>query len=191
MGKIYPGRPIARIGCDTDHHCRESAVQVPTSQNTNYFSRAMVPVKSTTWVRCLWGWLCGNIPMWPAAFHWVYRHWRLLWGASQGQLLPVFCPESSGISYKEVCSWLLPVLGLEVPWHVQGQLLLALGLGPLSNRHKAHWGQMLLVSENLGKYEARVKTRYSHGRGTGNSLNGPGSWVGRSLRESFGWGKQC
>ena len=50
---------------------------------------------------------------------------------------------------------------------------------------------MLLVSEILGKCDARANTGHSCGKATGNSLDGPESWVAWSFRESPGQGEQC
>ena len=97
---------------------------------------------------------------------------------------------SHSISYKATSRWLLLV-----PWRAQGVnqgwLLLVPGLGQLNERYRAHWIQMLLVWENLGKSEAYAGISHLYGKATGNSLGGPESWVGHSLWESPEWGKQC
>ena len=54
----------------------------------------------------------------------------------------------------------------------ESQLLLVLGLGPLSESYGACWGHMQLVWEILGKSEAWAKTDHSYGNAAGNT------WVG-------------
>ena len=84
----------------------------------------------------------GGAPTWSVAVHWVCRLWGFPGGADQGQPLPVFCPGAASISYKAICRWLLLVLGLDTASRglavSQGQLLLVLGLVPLSERYGAH-----------------------------------------------------
>ena len=89
----------------------------------------------------LWRWLGGDASMWSEAVHWM--HWLsvLPGDEGQGQLMPEFCQGLLGINYKAFCGWLLFVLGFEVPNRAQvanqGELLLVLGLGPLSKRYEA------------------------------------------------------
>ena len=67
------------------------------------------------------------------------------------------------------------VLGLEVPKSQavhQRQLLLVLGLQPLSKNYGAHWGQILFVWD-LEKSEAWAKTSHLYRKAFGNSLGGP------------------
>ena len=80
------------------------------------------------------------------------------------------------VSYKVIYRWLLLVLGLEVPRRGQevnqSWLLLVPDLGPLSERYRACWSQMLLVWENLEKSEAWAKTSHLYGKATGNNFVG-------------------
>ena len=88
--------------------------------------------------------------------------WGLSGGAGQGHSLLVFHLVPPSMSYKVICRWLPLVLGLELPrtgkFVNQDQLLIVLGLRPLSKRYRACWGQMLVVSEFIVKSEAWVKT---------------------------------
>ena len=65
----------------------------------------------------------------------------------------------------------------------QGRLLLVRGLGPLSKRYRAHWGQMLPVwslwtLEILGNSPAWAKTGHLYEEATGSSMGGPQSRCG-------------
>ena len=119
------------------------------------FCGALVPDESDPWVCCLWT-LEGGASVWPEAVHWACWLWGFLGGTGQGQLPPESCP--SCMSYKVICRWLVLVLGLEVPRRCkamnQVQLLLMLGVGPLSERYRAYQDQMLLVWEIVGWFEA-------------------------------------
>ena len=182
---LLPGQPAARTGCyhwpQTSDHCGISPMQGPNPLNRTYFSRALVPSEFTLWVCCLWRWLGGGVSTWSEAVHLVCWPWGLLRDAGKGQPPPVFFPGPSNISNKATCRWLLLLLDLELPRRVQamnqGQLLLVPGLGQLSKRYGAHWGQMLLVWEILGKSEAWAKTSHLYEKATENSLCGPKSWV--------------
>ena len=152
----------ARTGCyhgplNSDHP-RGSVMQKPSPWSRAYFSEALAPAEFTPSMCLLWRWLGGDASMWCEAVHRVCWLWGLPGGTDQGQLLPVFCPGPPSMSYKVVCRWLLLVLGLNVPRQgqtpSQGQLLLALDPGSLSERSGALRGQMLLVCEILGKLEA-------------------------------------
>ena len=96
----------------------------------------------------------------------------------------MFCLQSHSISYKAICRWLLLLLGLEVsgeagPAVNQGQLLLVLGLGPLSQRCELSESQMMLIQENLGKSEAWAKTNHLYRKPLETA------WVGLKA----GWGR--
>ena len=100
----------------------------------------------------------------------------------------VFCLGPLGISYKVTGSWLLLVLGLEVPWigqaMNQGQLLLVLGLGQLTR----YWGLLRPAAACLRgfrnvRHDLRQAIPMEKPLETG--------WVGHSFRESSGRGKQC
>lgn len=52
---------------------------------------------------------------WSEGVHCVCWLWGFPGGTGQGQPLPVFCLGPSSMSYKVICSWLLLVLGLDVP----------------------------------------------------------------------------
>ena len=67
------------------------------------------------------------------------------------------------------------------------RLLYVVGLGPVSEKYRACWGQVLLVWEVLGKYKAWAKTGHLFGKNIGNRLDGPEIRVGWNLRESQGW----
>ena len=86
-------------------------------------------------------------------------HWlRVLLGvAGQVELQLMIYLEPPSMSYRTVCRWLLLLLGLEVLRRGQAVnqdwMLLLLVLGPSNERYKACCGQMLLVSEILGKFK--------------------------------------
>ena len=96
--------------------------------------------------------------------------------------LPGSCLGPPSPSYRAICKWLLPALGLEVPWSGQAAnlawLLLVLGLGPLSKRYGACWGQMLLDWEILEKSKTWSKRDHLYGKATGND------WVDPHVRWS-------
>ena len=106
--------------------------------------------------------------MWAEVDHQGHWLWGFPGGTGEGQLLPVFCPGPPSMNYKVICRWLLLVLGLEVPRQDQAvnqeQLLLVPGLGPLSMRYRACWGQMLLIWEILGKSKVWAKIGHFHGK---------------------------
>ena len=116
-------------------------MQKPSPWSRAYFSEALAPAEFTPSMCLLWRWLGGDASMWSEAVHWM--HWLsvLPGDEGQGQLMPEFCQGLLGINYKAFCGWLLFVLGFEVPNRAQvanqGELLLVLGLGPLSKRYEA------------------------------------------------------
>ena len=73
--------------------------------------------------------------MWSDAVHWVHWLWGLLGDSGQGLPPPIFCSGPLSMSSKEICRWLLVVLGLDVPRQGQaedqGWMLLVHDLKPL------------------------------------------------------------
>ena len=91
--------------------------------------------------------------------------------------------------------WLLLVLGSEVPGGgqavTQGQLLLVLGLGPLSKgtghtEARCCWFGVCEPLRHLGKPTALAKIGCLYGKTFDNGFNGPASWMGHSLGDSPG-----
>ena len=169
-------------GCDQQTLWRIScAGAYPTEQDLLHWRTGAFWVFPLSMV--LWR-LLGGVSMWSEAVYGV--HW--FWSPPRSATACVL-PRPPSMSYKAICSWLLLVLGLAVPRQgqavYQGRWLLVPGLGPLSKRYGARWGQMLLVWDILQKSDLWAKTSYT--KGTGNKLGGPTSLMGWGLRESPGW----
>ena len=96
--------------------------------------------------------------------------WHQVWKTPSSVFLPCAGPQNA--REWDVCIIILgssPALEkAECPVSVNN-----IGLGTLSERYGAYWGQMLLVWENLGKSENRGMTSHSYKEATGNRLVGP------------------